>query len=86
MNLAIIPLIRRIAEQHQAFPAQIALAWVLAQGIDIIPIPGTKRVRYLEENIAAADVQLTGEEMLELDGIQAYGERHSEISRKFIQK
>jgi len=86
LNLAIIPLIRRIAEQHQAFPAQIALAWVLAQGIDIIPIPGTKRVRYLEENIAAADVQLTGEEMLELDGIQAYGERHSEISRKFIQK
>ena len=84
-NLAIIPLIRRIAEQHQATPAQIALAWVLAQGKDIIPIPGTKRVKYLEENIAASGVQLTGEEMLQLEGIQAYGERHSELSRKFVQ-
>jgi len=84
-NLAIIPLIRRIAEQHQATPAQIALAWVLAQGKDIIPIPGTKRVKYLEENIAASGVQLTGEEMLQLEGIQSYGERHSELSRKFVQ-
>jgi aryl-alcohol dehydrogenase-like predicted oxidoreductase len=58
---------------------------VLAQGKDIIPIPGTKRVRYLEENIAATGVQLTGEEMLRLEGIHAYGERYSEISRKFIQ-
>lgn len=84
-NLAIIPLISRIAEQHQATPAQIALAWVLAQGKDIIPIPGTKRVKYLEENIAASGVQLTGEEMLQLEGIQSYGERHSELSRKFVQ-
>ncbi len=84
-NLAIIPLIRRIAEQHQATPAQIALAWVLAQGKEFIPIPGTKRVKYLEENIAASGVHLTGEEMLQLEGIQSYGERHSELSRKFVQ-
>jgi aryl-alcohol dehydrogenase-like predicted oxidoreductase len=84
-NLEIIPLIRRIAEQHQATPAQIALAWVLAQGKEFIPIPGTKRVKYLEENIAASGVQLTGEEMLQLEGIQSYGERHSELSRKFVQ-
>ena len=85
-NLELIPIIRRIAEQQQATPAQVALAWVLAQGKDLIPIPGTKRLRYLEENIAASGMQLTGEEMLELEGIQAYGERYSEVSRKFIQK
>jgi len=84
-NLELIPIIRRIAEQQQATPAQVALAWVLAQGKDLIPIPGTKRLRYLEENIAASGMQLTGEEMLELEGIQAHGERYSEVSRKFIQ-
>jgi aryl-alcohol dehydrogenase-like predicted oxidoreductase len=84
-NFEIIPILRRIAEQHEASSAQIALSWVLAQGKDIIPIPGTKRVRYLEENIAAADLELTEEEMKELEGIHAYGERYSEVSKKFIQ-
>jgi aryl-alcohol dehydrogenase-like predicted oxidoreductase len=85
-NLEILPLIQRIAEHHQATPAQIALAWVFAQGKDIIPIPGTKRTKYLEENIAAANVVLSRDEMKELEGIQAYGERYPEVSRKFIQK
>jgi aryl-alcohol dehydrogenase-like predicted oxidoreductase len=74
-NLEIIPIIRRIAELHRVTPAQIDLAWVLAQGKDMIPIPGTRHVKYLEENIAATVVQLTEEEMKVLDGILVYGER-----------
>ncbi len=55
-----------IASAHQATAAQVALAWLLAQGPDIVPIPGTKRRRYLEENLAAADLQLSTAEMAQL--------------------
>jgi aryl-alcohol dehydrogenase-like predicted oxidoreductase len=82
----VIPFLSRIADQHQVSPAQIALARVLAQGNSLIPIPGTKRVIYLEQNIAAADVQLSEENMKELEGIRAYGERYSEAGQKFIEK
>jgi aryl-alcohol dehydrogenase-like predicted oxidoreductase len=85
-NLKIIPTIRSIAENHHATPAQIALAWVLAQGEDLIPIPGTKHVKYLEQNIAAADLQLTDEEISQLEAIQVYGERYSELNQRFVQK
>ncbi len=85
-NLEIIPTIRRIAEHHHATAAQIALVWVLAHGKDMIPIPGTKRVRYLEENIAAAELQLTDQEMKVLEKIQAYGERYPAVSQAFVQK
>lgn len=85
-NLEIIPIIRQIAEQHGASPAQIALAWVIAQGKDLVPIPGTKRIKYLEENIAATDVQLTNQELQVLDGIHAYGERYSAANQAFVQK
>jgi hypothetical protein len=50
-------------------PAQLALAWVLGQGDDIVPIPGTKRRRYLEENVGALDVRLTPEELTEIDSL-----------------
>src|SRR5262249_13987330 len=56
-NLDVVERIRTIATEKAATPAQLALAWVLAQGDDVAPIPGTKRVRYLEENVAALDVQ-----------------------------
>jgi aryl-alcohol dehydrogenase-like predicted oxidoreductase len=85
-NLEIVTVIRRIAKLHNATLAQIALAWVLMKGEDIIPIPGTKRIRFLEENLNAGDVQLTHEEIRELDGIRSYGERSPEINRKYIQK
>jgi aryl-alcohol dehydrogenase-like predicted oxidoreductase len=85
-NLEILPLIQRIADTHHATPAQIALAWVLSKGDDLIPIPGTKRIRYLEENIAAAEIRLTPDEMKELDSIQVFGERYPEISQAFVQK
>ncbi len=58
-NFALVDAIRALAAQKECAPSQVALAWVLAQGDDIVPIPGTKRRRYLEENVAAAAVQLT---------------------------
>ena len=58
-NLALVAKVRELAEQKGCTPGQLALAWVLAQGDDVAPIPGTKRVKYLEENAAAVDVELS---------------------------
>ena len=69
-----------MAEEKGCTAAQLALAWVLAQGEDIVPIPGTKHVRYLDENIGALDVKLTDEDLKRLDAIlppgAAAGERY----------
>jgi aryl-alcohol dehydrogenase-like predicted oxidoreductase len=62
-NLALVARIREIAEAKGATPGQLALAWVLAQGDDVAPIPGTKRVKYLEENVGAASVELTADDL-----------------------
>jgi aryl-alcohol dehydrogenase-like predicted oxidoreductase len=62
-NLALVAKIRELAEAKGATPGQLALAWVLAQGDDVVPIPGTKRVRYLEENVGAAAVELTATDL-----------------------
>ncbi|MFA6300548.1 MAG: aldo/keto reductase [Nocardioides sp.] len=62
-NLALVDRVRHIAEAKGCTPGQLALAWVLAQGDDVVPIPGTKRVAYLEENVAAADVTLSEEDL-----------------------
>ena len=62
-NLALVARIRELAEAKGATPGQLALAWVLAQGNDIAPIPGTKRVKYLEENAAAAAIRLTHDDL-----------------------
>ena len=66
-NEAIVDEVAAVAEAHGALPAQVALAWVLAQGPDVVPIPGTKRVEYLEQNVGALDVQLTEDELARLD-------------------
>jgi aryl-alcohol dehydrogenase-like predicted oxidoreductase len=66
-NLHLAETVERIAEEIGCTPAQLALAWVLAQGQDIIPIPGTKRVRYLEENVGALNVSLTESQLGQLD-------------------
>ena len=66
-NTRIVAKLREIAEEKDVTPAQLALAWVLAQGDDIVPIPGTKRRRYLEENAAAADVELTDDDLARID-------------------
>lgn len=66
-NMRIVAKLREIADEKGITPAQLALAWVLAQGDDIVPIPGTKRRKYLEENAAAADVELTEEDLARID-------------------
>jgi aryl-alcohol dehydrogenase-like predicted oxidoreductase len=65
-NLPLVEAVRAVADEIGCTPAQAALAWVLAQGEDVLPIPGTKRVRYLEENVAAADLALTGDQLARL--------------------
>jgi aryl-alcohol dehydrogenase-like predicted oxidoreductase len=80
-NLDLVTKIEELAEKRKVKASQLALAWVLAQGEDIVPIPGTKRRSYLEENIAAAEIKLTQEELAALDAIApegvAQGERYS---------
>jgi aryl-alcohol dehydrogenase-like predicted oxidoreductase len=66
-NMRIVAKLREIAEEKDVTPAQLALAWVLAQGDDIVPIPGTKRRTYLEENAAAADIDLSDEDLARID-------------------
>jgi aryl-alcohol dehydrogenase-like predicted oxidoreductase len=66
-NMRAASAVRELAKRKGATPAQIALAWLLHKGPDLVPIPGTKRRRYLEENVAAADVSLSEDEMRELD-------------------
>jgi aryl-alcohol dehydrogenase-like predicted oxidoreductase len=76
-NQAIVDAVRRVADRHGVAPGQIALAWVLVQGEHIVPIPGTKRIPYLEENLAAADVALGAEDLAELDALpEAVGARY----------
>ncbi len=76
--------VEEIAEEKGRTPGQIALAWLLSRGDDIVPIPGTKRVRYLEENAEAADVELTEEELDRLEQAfpqgAAAGERYPDMS------
>jgi aryl-alcohol dehydrogenase-like predicted oxidoreductase len=76
-NTAIVDIVRRVGERHGATPAQVALAWCLAQGDHVLPIPGTKRIRYVEENVAAASLELTQDDLAELDDVpQALGSRY----------
>ncbi len=70
-NLAIVARARQIAERAGVTAAQVALAWVLAQGQHVVPIPGTKTPRYLAENAGAADIQLSAEDLAELDALPA---------------
>src|SRR5450755_2202103 len=87
-NLALAEKVREIAEEKGASPAQLALAWVLAQGEDIVPIPGTKRRKYLEENAGAVDIILTEPDLTSLDKLlKKYpdtGERYSERSMQMV--
>ncbi|UFU06428.1 aldo/keto reductase [Ruania halotolerans] len=83
-NLTLVRALSEIAGQLGATPGQLALAWVLAQGGDVVPIPGTKRVRYLEENVAAAELVLTADHLAALaravpaDAVA--GERYGDMS------
>jgi aryl-alcohol dehydrogenase-like predicted oxidoreductase len=81
-NLELVRQLRGVAGEVGCTPVQLALAWLLAQGDDVVPIPGTKRVKYLEENTAAADVRLTEEQLRRLGELfppgAVAGERYAE--------
>jgi aryl-alcohol dehydrogenase-like predicted oxidoreductase len=80
-NLRIVDEVRAVAAEADATPAQVALAWVLAQGDDLAPIPGTKRVSRLEENVAADALELTADQLARLTAIApAAGDRYADMS------
>jgi aryl-alcohol dehydrogenase-like predicted oxidoreductase len=72
-NLDLVAKISEIAAEKNATPAQLALAWVLAQGDDIAPIPGTKRRKYLEQNLAAAEIKLTKQDLARINEVAPHG-------------
>jgi aryl-alcohol dehydrogenase-like predicted oxidoreductase len=79
-NLDAVAVVRGVAAAHAATPGQVALAWLLAQGPDVVPIPGTKRVRYLEENLGALAVQLSPEDRARLEALRPEGDRYPDMS------
>jgi aryl-alcohol dehydrogenase-like predicted oxidoreductase len=84
-NLRLVDEVRALAAAKGATPGQLALAWVLAQGTDVVPIPGTKRRSYLEENAGALDVELTDEDLARLDAIapSAVGSRYADAAYQY---
>jgi aryl-alcohol dehydrogenase-like predicted oxidoreductase len=87
-NMELVERIRTLASKIDCAPAELALGWVRAQGNDIVPIPGTKRRRYLEENVGALDVHLTREDLADIDAIlppgAAAGSRYSKPGMRTI--
>ena len=83
-NLDLVARVREIADEKGCTPGQLALAWVMRQGEDVVPIPGTKHVRYLEENVAALDVELSEDDLERLDQVApigaAAGDRYADMS------
>jgi aryl-alcohol dehydrogenase-like predicted oxidoreductase len=83
-NLQIVDRVRELAGEKDVTPAQLALAWILHRGDDIVPIPGTKRRPYLEENVAASDIDLTEDDLRRLDEAappgQTAGDRYPDMS------
>ncbi len=83
-NLKLVDAVKEMADGKGVTPGQLALAWVLAQGADFVPIPGTKRTKYLRENAAAADIQLSAEDLARLDEIApkdaAAGDRYPSMA------
>jgi aryl-alcohol dehydrogenase-like predicted oxidoreductase len=79
-NLATVEAVRGIAAARGGTPGQVALAWLLAQGDDVVPIPGTKRIRYLEENVGALDVALTPADLARLDALEPAGDRYPDMA------
>jgi aryl-alcohol dehydrogenase-like predicted oxidoreductase len=89
-NLRLVDIVMSVARSKRVLPAQVALAWLLQRGTDIVPIPGTKRRTYLEENAAAAAISLTQEEMATLESIGAPGSvsgpRYGEAMNKLVDR
>ncbi len=89
-NLELVAQVRRLAEAKGCTPSQLALAWVLSRGEHVLPIPGTKKVRYLEENLAAADLVLTPDDLAALERAfpqgAATGDRYPEAGMKAVNR
>ena len=87
-NMALVDVVRGIARSKNAAPGQIALAWLLAQGDDIAPIPGTKRLKYLEENAASAAISLTSDDLARLNALatQTAGPRYGERGMGMVER
>jgi aryl-alcohol dehydrogenase-like predicted oxidoreductase len=89
-NVELAERVREIAAEKNATPGQLALAWLLYQGEDIVPIPGTKRRKYLEENAAAADITLTEEDLRRIEEAMprgsAAGERYAEQQMRAVNR
>jgi aryl-alcohol dehydrogenase-like predicted oxidoreductase len=87
-NLDLLQKVEDLAGQKKCTPSQLALAWTLAQGDDIVPIPGTKRVKYLEENVGALDVDLTADDLVQIERIlpkgAVAGQRYNENMMRLI--
>ena len=79
-NRAEVDVVADIAATHGVTAGQVALAWLLAKGPDVVPIPGTKRVAYLEDNLGAVDVELSADDIARLDGLRVVGERTADMS------
>jgi aryl-alcohol dehydrogenase-like predicted oxidoreductase len=83
-NLELVERVREVAAERQVEPGQLALAWVLAQGEDVVPIPGTKHLSYLEQNVAAGEIELSEEELRRIDAAApagaAAGDRYADMS------
>jgi aryl-alcohol dehydrogenase-like predicted oxidoreductase len=78
-NLKLVEEIRSIAGRYDAMPSQVALAWVLAQGEDVVPIPGTKRRRYLEENAGSLRLALKTADLDRLSDLRPVGDRYQDM-------
>ncbi len=86
-NLSILDEVQAVATEVGATPAQVAIAWLLAQGDDIAAIPGTKRVMRVEENVAADDIELTAGQVEKLNNLTpAAGDHHNEAQMRFIER
>jgi aryl-alcohol dehydrogenase-like predicted oxidoreductase len=89
-NQGVVDLVAKVAQEKKATPAQVALAWVLAQKPWMVPIPGTTKLHRLEENLGAANVTLTPEDLRQMDEaaslIELKGERYSESAQRFIDR
>ena len=87
-NLKLAEIVKQIAREKECSPAQLALAWLLAQGRDIVPIPGTKRLKYLEDNMGALKVSLSKSDLLKIDQefikIPVHGERYTPDMMRLI--
>lgn len=79
-NLAVAAVVGEVAAARGATAAQVALAWLLAQGDGVVPIPGTKRRRYLDENVDALDVTLSADDLARLDALRPAGDRHADMT------